>query len=144
MKRSIITALCIGLSFGLPVAALAENNAKTSTDDIAIYATMNVTQENFAAFEAALGPIIDIVQGEEGTLIYDYLRAGDTVYLYERYEDVAAFMAHLENTGALVGELFAVAEITSVIAMTPIPDELKPVLEKFQATMTAPITSKSD
>ncbi len=144
MKRFITAAFCIGLSFGLPVSALAEEHAKTSTDDIAIFATMDVTQENFEAFKAALGPIVDVVQGEEGTLIYDYLRAGDTVYLYERYEDTAAFMAHLENTGALMGELFAVAQITSVVSMTPIPDELKPVLEQFQAIMTVPVTSKSN
>lgn len=144
MTKLLNTAFCIGLTIGLPITALAENHAQTSADDIAIYATMNVTQENFAAFEAALGPIVDVVQTEEGTLIYDYVRAGDTVYLYERYEDVAAFLAHLENTGALVGDLFAVAQITSVVSMTPIPDELKPVLEKFQAVMTASITSKSD
>jgi len=144
MNRFMTTAFSIGLAFGLPIAGLAEENAKTSADDIAIYATMQVTQENFEAFKAALSPVLDVVQGEKGTLIYDYLRAGDTVYLYERYDNPAAFMAHLENTGALMGDLFAVAQITSVVAMTPIPDALKPVLEQFQATMAAPIASKLD
>jgi len=144
MNRFMTTAINIGLGFGLPVAALAQDNAQTAADDIGIYATMTVTQENFEAFKAALSPVLEVVQGEQGTLIYDYMRAGDTVYLYERYDSPAAFMAHLENTGALMGDLFAVAQITSVVTMTPIPDELKPILAQFQATMTAPIASKLD
>jgi len=143
MTKFLNTAFCIGLTIGLPVAALAENHAPTPSDDIAIFATMNVTQENYAAFKAALAPIIDIVRDEEGTLLYDWFRQGDTIYLYERYDNEAAFFAHLENNGPFFGDLFAVAEITSVTTMSPLPDGVNAFLAEFNPTMPELIVGTS-
>jgi quinol monooxygenase YgiN len=143
MKNLLSTAVCAALIFGLPATAIAGDGMESSADDISMFATMVVSEENLEEFQAVLSRVVDVVQTEDGTLIYEYARAGTSVYVYERYDNADAFLRHIENIGPLMPELFAFAQVESVVTMTAIPDSLRPILEQFNATMTMPIASVS-
>lgn len=113
----------------------------SSADDVAIFATMSVKDENIAALNDLVGRLNDIVSAEPGTLIYEFSRAGNTVFLYERYDDLSAVMAHVENTGAMVQELFGLVEVTSVVTLTTLPEELRPTFEQMHAVMAEPMAA---
>jgi quinol monooxygenase YgiN len=72
---------------------------------------------------AALGPLVDAVEGEEGTLVYVVHADGtdpDVIWFYERYADQASFEAHTgspamaELGGKMVGLLAGTPEMSPV------------------------------
>jgi quinol monooxygenase YgiN len=131
-------------TFAVATAALAGTAAmaQDTSDDIAVFATLQVEEANLSTFEDILGRIGGVVANEPGTLVYDYARAGATVYTYQRYADAAAYLAHLENNAPLHEELFAVAPVTSLVALTDVPDPVRPMYEQMGAVFATPISGE--
>lgn len=70
---------------------------------------------------------------EPDTLIYEYMRDGDTVHIYERYVDNDVAMLHMCNFGASFAEEFCEAStVDSIAVYGPAGDDLKEVFADAQ------------
>ena len=78
-----------------------------------------------------LAQFCEKVAGEEGCLYYNFTFNDDVMFCREAYKDAAGVQAHLENCGALLGELLKVAELTRIEIHGPAEE-----LEKLKPTMT--------
>ena len=86
--------------------------------------------------------MVESTKGERGVLIYERFVSedGKVVYVYERYADSAAAVAHLLVFAAIYGERFAklVDRRRFMVFGTP-SDALKWILDRFSATYLRPV-----
>jgi len=94
--------------------------------------------ENFRILTSAM---VESTKGERGVLIYERFVSADgmVVYVYERYADSAAAVAHLLAFAHMYGERFAqlVERRRFMVFGTP-SAELKRILDRFDATYLRP------
>ena len=94
--------------------------------------------ENFRTLTRAM---VESIKGERGVLIYERFVSedGTVVYVYERYADSSAAVAHLLAFANLYGERFAtlVERRRFMVFGTP-SAELKRILDRFDATYLRP------
>jgi len=97
-------------------------------------------------FRALTGEMVESTKREPGALIYERFVSedGKGVYVYERYADSAAAVAHLQAFGRIYGERFAkmVERRRFTVFGTP-SDELKGILDGFGATYLGPFAGFS-
>ncbi|MCG7585835.1 putative quinol monooxygenase, partial [Photobacterium sp. OFAV2-7] len=80
-----------------------------------------------ARYAEAMHKLTEAAFDEEGTLNHEWTIAddGETVHVYERYQDAAAAIKHLD-TWAKYGSLYMEAtEITRFVVFSDLTDELK-------------------
>ena len=84
--------------------------------------------------------MVEATRGEAGTLIYERFisRDGEAVWVYERYADSTAAVAHLQTFTRLFGERFAglIRRKRFTVFGSP-TEELKVILDEFGATYVA-------
>ena len=129
------------MKFMSPIAAMllvagpafAEDH---SADDVHWHITMTVNEGKADAVQPLLDKMVAATFADEpGALTYDYMGAGDQVYIYERYADNAAAMVHMGNFGAkFAGEFLSTFSLTSLAVYGPAEDDLKKVFEGLPAT----------
>jgi quinol monooxygenase YgiN len=91
-------------------------------------------------FRALTREMVEFTRKEPGALIYErYISAdGSTVYVYERYADSAAAVAHLREFARVFGAAFsALVERRRFTVFGAPSDELKSILDGFDATYHA-------
>ena len=92
------------------------------------------------AFRALTEEMVETARGEAGTLIYERFisRDGEVVWVYERYADSSAAVAHLQTFTRLFGERFAglIRRKRFTVFGSP-TEELKVILDEFGATYVA-------
>lgn len=92
-------------------------------------------------FRALTSEMIESTKGEPSVLIYERFVSADgkVVYVYERYADSAAAVAHLLAFGKIYGERFMkmVDRGRFMVFGTP-SDELRRILDGFGATYLSP------
>ena len=97
-------------------------------------------------FRALTREMVESTKREPGVLIYERFvsKDGKVVYLYERYADSAAAVAHLLAFGKLYGERFVnvVDRRRFTVFGTP-SDELRGILDRFGATYLGPFDGVS-
>ena len=90
-----------------------------------------------AAFQALTHRMVESTHAEYGVLVYErYLSAdGTVVYVYERYQDSAAAVAHLRRFSQMYGSEFAdLVERRRFVVFGMPSAELKRMLEPLGAT----------
>jgi quinol monooxygenase YgiN len=65
-----------------------------------------------AEFKSYCDRFIELTQKEPGALFYGFSFDGDQAHCREGYKDAAALLAHVENVGALLQELFKISDLT--------------------------------
>ena len=78
--------------------------------DIHVKATFpHITGEKLDEFKAVAQQAVVAVRGESGALQYDWFLSEDQTkcVVLEKYRDSESVLAHLANTGALIGQLAA-------------------------------------
>jgi quinol monooxygenase YgiN len=65
-------------------------------------------------FMASLPAFIEKTKSEEKNLFYGFTINGDEVFCREGYADAEGILAHLENVGALLAEVFKIADLTRI------------------------------
>jgi len=94
--------------------------------------------DNFRTLTSAM---VESTQGERGVLIYERFVSADgkVVYVYERYTDSAAAVAHLLAFANMYGERFTtlVERRRFMVFGTP-RAELQRILDRFDATYLRP------
>lgn len=66
------------------------------------------------AAKALLPRFVEKTQSEPKMLCYEFTLNGDEVFCREAYADAAGVLAHLDNVGALLGEMLKIADLTRV------------------------------
>ena len=93
-------------------------------------------------FRTLTSEMIESTQGERGVLIYERFVSADgtVVYVYERYADSAAAVAHLRTFAHKYSERFAqlVERRQFMVFGTP-SAELQRILDRFNATYLRPL-----
>ena len=91
-------------------------------------------------FLALTEEMVEVTRGEAGTLIYERFVSedGEAIWVYERYADSAAAVAHLRMFAEKFGERFASMVTRKRFTVFGSPsDELRSILDRFDATYLA-------
>jgi quinol monooxygenase YgiN len=90
----------------------------------------------FVVADGRDGELLELVQalqgrvdGEPGTLRYDWFRGPGSVVVLEEYVDSAAVTRHQEHVGDLLAKVFALAEMTVLQVHGDVDAELQGVLD---------------
>jgi quinol monooxygenase YgiN len=82
-----------------------------STTAVSLHPYFKIHPGQSDAARALLPRFVEQTRSEPGCLYYGFTIDGDTVFCREAYRDAAATLAHLENVGALLGEMLKVADL---------------------------------
>ncbi len=91
-------------------------------------------------FLALTEEMVEITRGEAGALIYERFVSEDSeaIWVYERYADSAAAVAHLRIFSEQFGERFAnIVTRKRFTVFGSASDELRSILDEFDATYLA-------
>ncbi len=88
-------------------------------------------------YRALTREMVEFTKGEPGTLIYEYFisKDGRFIYVYERYADTAAAVAHLLDAGKRFGSRSVqLVEIRRFLVFGMPSAELRAILDRLDAT----------
>jgi len=74
------------------------------------------------AAKALLPQFQEKTNSEPKMLYYEFTMNGDEIYCREGYTDAEGVLAHLENVGALLGEMVKIADVTRVEVHGPVAE----------------------
>ena len=111
------------------------------SDEIAWQVELAIRPGELENFRTLTSAMVESTKGERGVLIYERFVSADgtVVYVYERYANSAAAVAHLRTFVQIYGERFAqlVERRRFIVFGTP-SAELKRILDRFDATYLRP------
>lgn len=102
-------------------------------DAIQLRATFpNIASDNLAEFTSLAHEAVTAVRGESGALQYDWFFNEDQTkcVVLEKYESSEAVLAHLANSGALIGKLAVLAGGLELDVFGNLSPELRKALAK--------------
>jgi quinol monooxygenase YgiN len=106
-------------------------------DDLYWVFTLNVKPGQLSGFRSLVTEIVATSSLEPGTLAYQYSISADeqTVHIFERYRDSAAFVSHVEQTfGGYAERFLSMVEIASLVVYGNPDAEARKALDSFNAT----------
>lgn len=109
-------------------------------DEVAWEVELEVKRGQFNNFQALTMDMVEAARAEPGALIYErfVLDDGKTVWVYERYVDSAAAIAHLKTFADRLGGRFGSMVTRKRFTVFGDPsDELKAILDGFGAKYLA-------
>ncbi|MEM6768255.1 MAG: antibiotic biosynthesis monooxygenase [Bacteroidota bacterium] len=88
-----------------------------------------------------MNEMVSEVQQEPGTITYEWTLGtdGDSLHVYERYQDVAATFAHLGTWGKFAERFMASVDITNFVVFSDLPPELKEAVSGLNPVYMSPI-----
>ena len=100
---------------------------------VSIHPYFKVRDGQLEACKSFLSQFNEKVAGEAKCLFYNFTFKGDVMCCREAYQDAEGVQAHLENVGALLGELLKIADLTRIELHGPAPEleKLKPVFAEM-------------
>lgn len=107
--------------------------------DVAFMVILKVPQDNQAAFDVLAQKMLDASKADDGLLIYEFARTGETVYGYERYTDDAAHERHQALIEPFLPELIELAEFEKIVTLSDISERSRPGFEAMGAEIGSPI-----
>ncbi|HRI07422.1 MAG TPA: antibiotic biosynthesis monooxygenase [Nannocystaceae bacterium] len=78
---------------------------------VAIHPYFKVHPGNEEAARALMPRFVEQTRSEPGCLFYGFTTCDDEVFCQEAYVDGDAVLAHLQNVGALLGEMLKLADL---------------------------------
>ena len=126
---SLSAALMLG---GAP--ALASQPGPEGADNVFWVVQLKIND----GMEAQYADLVAAMSAEKASAAdvraYEWLRNGDTVHEFERYDNAAAVAAHLKSFGRFADRYFKVFTMTGFDVYGPVPDDLKTALKGFGPT----------
>ncbi|WP_422040119.1 putative quinol monooxygenase [Roseibium sp.] len=107
--------------------------------DVAFLVILKVSQANQVAFDVLAQKMLDASRVDDGLLIYEFARTGETVYGYERYTDDAAHERHQALIEPFLPELMELAEFEKIVTLTDVSESSRPGFEAMGAEIGTPI-----
>ena len=105
----------------------------TFDNAVSIHPYFKIREGQMAACKALLAQFNAKVAGEAKCLYYNFTLQGDVLCCREAYQDAEGVQAHLENVGAVLGELLKIADLTRIELHGPAQEleKLKPVFAEM-------------
>ncbi len=129
--RLHITALGLVATLATATAAKAE--------EVAFIAILKVSDENAQAFDALAGEMVAASVTDDGLLVYEFARVGETVYGYERYLDAAAHARHETIIEPYLPKLLELARFEQIITLSKLSSDHQKLFESIGAEIGQPI-----
>jgi quinol monooxygenase YgiN len=82
-----------------------------STPSVSLHPYFKVHPGQLDAAKALLPAFLEKTRSEPARLYYEFTINGDEVFCREAYRDAAGTLSHLENVGALLGEMLKIADL---------------------------------
>jgi quinol monooxygenase YgiN len=79
---------------------------------VSLHPYFKVHPGKLEAVKAKLPAFIDKTATEKKNLFYEFSVNGDEIFCREGYADADGVLAHLDNVGALLAEMFTMADLT--------------------------------
>ncbi len=118
---------------------LAGGGSTAAMADVAFLVILKVSQANQVAFDVLAQKMLDASRVDDGLLIYEFARTGETVYGYERYTDDAAHERHQALIEPFLPELMELAEFEKIVTLTDVSESSRPGFEAMGAEIGTPI-----
>ena len=122
-------------------AALAVAIPSIAFADVAFIAILTVQQENQKEFDALAKRMVAAASENDGLLIYEFARAGDRVYGYERYVDAAAHKRHEAIIAPFLEDLTSLASFETIVTLSEMTADHQSAFEAIGAEIGQPIAS---
>lgn len=84
------------------------------SDFVSLHPYFKVHPGKLEIFKAALPEFVAKTQGETQNLFYEFTINGEEVFCREGYVNAEALIAHVESVGAMLGELFKIADLIRI------------------------------
>lgn len=126
--KTCLAVLCLSVLIGT-----------TARADVAFLVVLKVPQANNAAFDVLAQKMLDASKADDGLLIYEFARTGETVYGYERYTDDAAHERHQALIEPFLPELMELAEFEKIVTLTDVSENSRAGFEAMGAEIGSPI-----
>ena len=110
------------------------------SDEVSWQVELELKPGKLEPFRALTEEMVEATRGEVGALIYERFISedGEAIWVYERYADSAAAVAHLRTFAKQFGESFTSMVIRRRFTVFGSPsDELRSILEGLDATYLA-------
>ncbi len=129
--RPYLTTLAI-------VAGLSAGSV-THAGEVAFIAVLKVVDENTQAFDALAEEMVAASAADDGLLVYEFARVGETVYGYERYLDAAAHARHEAIIEPYLPKLMELAQFERIITLSQLSEDQQRLFEGIGAEIGQPI-----
>ncbi|WP_209940312.1 antibiotic biosynthesis monooxygenase [Ruegeria sp. HKCCE4148] len=129
--RPHITVLGLIATLATATAAFAE--------EVAFIAILKVPDENAQAFDTLAKEMVAASATDDGLLVYEFVRVGETVYGYERYVDAAAHARHERLIEPFLPKLVELALFERIVTLSPLSDGHQELFESIGAEIGQPI-----
>lgn len=103
-----------------------------SVSAVSLHPYFKVHPGQLAAAKELLPAFVEKTKSEPARLYYEFTISDDVVFCREAYTDAAGALAHLENVGALLGEMLKLSELVRLEVHGPAEE-----LEKMKAPLAA-------
>ncbi len=123
----------------LAIVAGLSAGSVTHADEVAFIAVLKVVDENTQAFDALAEEMVAASAADEGLLVYEFARVGETVYGYERYLDAAAHARHETIIEPYLPKLMELAQFERIITLSQLSEDHQRLFEGIGAEIGQPI-----
>ncbi len=120
------------------VAGLSAGSV-THAGEVAFIAVLKVVDENTQAFDALAEEMVAASAADDGLLVYEFARVGETVYGYERYLDAAAHARHETIIEPYLPKLMELAQFERIITLSQLSEDQQRLFEGIGAEIGQPI-----
>ncbi len=108
-------------------------------EEVAFIAILNVPAENAQAFDALARDMVEASATDDGLLVYEFARVGETVYGYERYVDAAAHARHEALIEPFIPQLVELAQFEKIVTLSQLTDDHRELFQSIGAEIGQPI-----
>lgn len=118
------------------VTGMAATNAVIAdqSDDIGwVYRAKLIDMDKMEQVVALTQEMADLAGAASGTLVWELSIQGDTVYGYERFDNEAAVFAHIQAITPLFPRITALWTTDTIVPTTPVPENVRALLDQFGA-----------
>lgn len=134
MKQLVrCTAFWVAASFSMVTHANAE--------EVAFIAILSVPTENAQDFDSLARDMVEASATDDGLLVYEFARVGETVYGYERYVDAAAHARHEALVEPFIPQLVELAQFEKIVTLSQLTNDHQELFRSIGAEIGQPIAA---
>ncbi len=115
--------------------------AHAHAEEVAFIAILSVPAENAQAFDALARDMVEASASDDGLLVYEFARVGETVYGYERYVDAAAHARHEALIEPFIPQLVELAQFEKIVTLSRLTDDHQELFRGIGAEIGQPIAA---
>lgn len=123
----------------LAIVAGLSAGSVSHAGEVAFIAVLKVVDENTQAFDALAEEMVAASAANDGLLVYEFARVGETVYGYERYLDAAAHARHETIIEPYLPKLMELAQFERIITLSQLSEDQQRLFEGIGAEIGQPV-----